>query len=91
MCAERSDHIVDGETCCVGIREYACDEGAKATFMLARRVGLGRRGADERSDAALRFDHARPLKFRVDARDRVGIDLEINGQLTNCRQLVAWT
>jgi hypothetical protein len=91
MCAKRSDHIVDGETCGVGIREDARDEGAQATIMLARRVRLGRRGADERPDAALRFDHARTLKFRVDTRDRIGIDFEINGQLADRRQLVAWT
>ena len=58
--------------------------------MLAPRVGLGRGGADERSDSPLGLDHARPLELRVDPRDGVGVDLELDRHLADRRQLVSW-
>ena len=91
MFAKRGNHLVDGETGRVGIGEHARDEGAQPTLVLARRVRLRRRRADERSDAALRFDDPGTLEFCIDARDRVGVDTEINRELADGWQLVART
>ncbi len=73
----------------VGVGEHARDEGAQPAFVLARRVRLRRRGADERPDAAPRFDDAGALELGVDARDGVGVDLQVDGELADGRQLVA--
>ena len=89
MFGERSDDLVNGKTDSVGVGEYARDEGAQATLVFMRRMGLCGRGADERSDAALGFDRPRPLELGVHARDRVGIDAEIHGELADGRELVA--
>src|SRR5207245_8089597 len=69
----------------------ACGEGTQAGVVCAGWVSLCRRGADERSDSALRFDDAGTLELGVDPRDRVGIDLEVNRQLAHGRQLVPGT
>jgi hypothetical protein len=90
MGAKRRDHIVDGETCRFGIGKHARGEGTQPAIVLTRRVSLCRRCADERSDSAFRFDDAGTLELRVDARDGVGIDLEVNRQLANGWQLVTW-
>jgi hypothetical protein len=91
MLAKRSDHIVNGKTHGFRIGEHARDEGTQPTLVLARRVRLRRRRADERSDAALRFDDPGTLEFCIDARDRVGVDTEINRELADGWQLVART
>ena len=89
MRVERVDHVVDGEAGGVGVGQHARDEGAQPAFVLARRVGLRRRGADERADAAPRLDDAGALELGVDARDGVGVDAQLDGQLADGRQLVA--
>jgi hypothetical protein len=58
MCLKSCEHIIDGETRRVGIRQDASDECAEPAFVLLRRVRLRRRGADERSHAAARLDDA---------------------------------
>jgi hypothetical protein len=58
MCVKSCEHITDGETRRVGIRQDACDECAEPAFVLVRRVSLRRRRADERSHAAARLDDA---------------------------------
>ena len=78
-----------GEPGRVGVGEHARDEGAQPAVVLARRVGLRRRGADERPDAAPRLDDAGALELRVDAGDGVGVDLQLDGELADGRQLVA--
>ena len=45
--------------------------------------------ADERSDAAARFEDARAFELGVDARDGVGVDAELDGELADGRQLIA--
>ena len=87
--AQLGEHIVDGEARRVGVGEHARDERAQPAVVLARRVGLRRRGADERADAALGLDHAGAFELRVDPGDGVGVDLEVDGQLADGRQLVA--
>lgn len=89
MCPQRGDQVIDGKTRRVGIGEHANDEGAHATFAVAWRVGLCGRGADKRSDPALGLDHASTFQFRVDSRDGIGVDLEIDGQLADCGKLIA--
>src|SRR5258706_5532801 len=91
MCVEGREHITDGETRRVGIRQDACDECAKPAFVVLRRVRLRRRCADERSHAAARLDDAGAFELRVDPRDRVGVDLEIHRELPDGWQLVPRT
>ena len=89
MGAKCSDHIVDGETNRFGVGEHARDEGTQPTIVLTGWVSLCRRGADERPHSALGFDDAGTLEFRVDARDGVGVDAEVDRQLADGRELIA--
>src|SRR5215218_9500264 len=52
-------------------------------------MGLRRRGRHERTDAPPRLDHPRALELRVDPCDRVGVDPQIDRELTDGRKLVA--
>ena len=87
--SQRVDHVLDREAGRVRVGQHAGDEGAQPAIVLARRVGLCRRGADERADAAARLDDAGALELRVDARDGVGVDPQLHRQLADGRQLVA--
>ena len=82
------NHIGDGESGRVGVGEDANGKGPQP-----RRVrpaaGLLRRGEDERPDAAPCFDDARALELGVDAGDRVGVDAQLDGELTDGRKLLA--
>lgn len=89
MGAQRRDDLIDSEPRGVGVGEHARGEGAQPSFVLARRAGLRRRGADEGSDAASRLDDSGTLELRVDARDRVRVDAQIDGELADRGQLVA--
>ena len=73
----------------VGVRQHARDEGAQPAVVLARRVRLRRRGADERADAAARLDHPGPLELGIDPGHGVGVDAQIDRELTHGRQLIA--
>jgi hypothetical protein len=87
---EFGEHIGDGESGRIGIREDAGDERPEATSTFLRRPGCRRPcGADERSDAAARFENARALEIRVYAGDRIRIDAEFDGKLADGRELVA--
>src|SRR5687768_12934159 len=59
MLLQPPDDIVEGESGGIGVSEHPHDERAQALVVLARGMGTGRRAADERSDAAARFDHSR--------------------------------
>ena len=86
---EGGQQIVDGEAGGVGVGQHARDERAQPPVALARRMRLGRRGADERSDAAPGLDDAGTLELAVHPRHRVGVDAELHRQLTHGRQLIA--
>src|SRR5436309_4255193 len=83
------DHFVEREPGGIGISEHARDEGLEPPLMLRRRPRVGRRRADERSDAAPRFEHTVALEVRVDARDRVRVHAQLDGELADRRQLIA--
>ena len=91
MRTQRSNDIVDGETSRFGVGEDPGGEGAEPTIVFPRGMSLHRRGADERPDSALRFDDPGPLEFRIDPRDGIGVDLEIDRELADGGQLVTWT
>ena len=57
--------------------------------MLPCRSRADRRRVDKRSDTAPRLEDAVALELGVDACDRVGVDLELDGQLPHRRQLIA--
>ena len=87
--AKRRHHFVDGEPGGVGFGEHAHDEAAQSAFLLAWRVCLGRCSCNEGANAALGFDDPCAFQLGVDARYSVGVDLEIDRELTNRGQLVA--
>lgn len=91
MGAKRPDHIVDGETSRFGVCEHTRGERTQPTIVLAARVGLRRRGADERTDPALCFDDAGTLELRVHTRNGIRIDLEVDRKLAHRWQLITRT
>src|SRR5262245_21080780 len=46
-------------------------------------------GAHEGSDAAPRLEDSHPLQLRIDLGHRIGIDLQVDRQLADRRQLLA--
>ena len=58
----------------------SCSRGGWACAGVAR---------DERADAASGFDDAGAFELGVDARDGVGVDAQVDGELADGRQLVA--
>ncbi len=61
---------------------------SRRSCSLGGRASVGG-GADEGADAAARFDHAGAFELGVDARDGVGVDAELDGELPDGRQLIA--
>src|SRR6185436_13793813 len=86
---ELADQLVAREACRRRVGEHSRHERAQPLRMLPCRSGADRRRVDERSDAAPRLEHAVALELGVDARDRVRVDLELDGQLPYRRQLIA--
>src|SRR6516162_4861028 len=89
MRAQLGGDIVDAESCGGRVGEHARDERSQLTTVVIRRLCLLRSGGDERSDAATRFDDARPFELGVHAGDSVGVDAEIHGELPYGGQLFA--
>ena len=90
MRLEFGSDFVRSESRSGGVAEQTCDEGAQPALMFVGRTRLRGRGANERSDTAPGFENAGPLEVRVDPGDGVGIDAEIDGELTNGGKLVAF-
>src|SRR5690348_16235581 len=89
MRAQSTDYFFGAEAGCRGVRQHARDERAQALVVFLRRPRfLGGRG-HERSDAAPRLDRAAALEIRVDARDGIGVDLQLDRQLADSWELVA--
>ena len=61
---------------------------AELTFTLSR-FPFGLLIADESSGALMSFEQASEFELAVGSHDRVGIDGEIDGELTNGRELIA--
>ena len=89
MLAERGEHFVDGEPRAVGVRQQACDERSKFSAFFSGRSRLEPARGHERSDAATRFEDAGPFEIGVDARDGIGVDAQLDRELTNGWQLIA--
>ncbi len=89
MCLKGRQHIVDGEAGRVSIGQDAGNKCSEAAFMLPRGVSLRGRGGDERSNTAAGLDYAGAFELGVDPRDRVGVDLEVDRELPDGRELVA--
>lgn len=62
---------------------------AQAALVFIGRTGLRRHGADERTDAAPRFEYTAPLEIAVDAGDGVRVDAQCDRELPHRRQLIA--
>lgn len=88
MSAKRGNYIADGEPRRVGISQHPRGEGTQPALLLPGRMRLRRCGVDERADSALGLDDPGAFELRVDARDRVGVDLEIHRKLADGRQLI---
>lgn len=89
MRAHLGGDIVDAESSGGRVGEHAGDERTQLTAVMVRRLSLLRRRGDERPDAAPRVDDAGALELGVDARDGVGVDAEIDGELADGRELIA--
>ena len=89
MRAERSDDIVDGESGSGRVGLDAYDERGQPALIVVWWMRLfGSRG-HERADTAACFEDARPFELGVDARDGIGIHAQLNGELTDGRELFA--
>ena len=89
MRAHLGGDIVDAESSGGRVSDHARDERAQLAAVMVRRLCLLRRGGDERADAAARFDDAGALELGVDARDGVGVDAEVDGELADGGELIA--
>ncbi len=89
MRAHLGGDIVDAESSGGRVSEDAGDECPQLTPVMVWWVSLLRRRDDERADAAARFDDAGALELGVNARDGVGVDAEVDGELANGWQLIA--
>ena len=89
MRAHLGGDIVDAESSGGRVGEHAGDERAQLTAVMVRRLSLLRRRNDERPDAAPRVDDTGALELGVDARDGVGVDAEVDGELADGRELIA--
>jgi hypothetical protein len=90
MRRQLGEHIGDGESSCIGVGEDTGDERAQAAGAFLRRSGFGGAGrADERSDAATRFEHASAFKIGVDAGDGVGVHAQVDSELPDGRKLIS--
>ena len=89
MRAHLRGDIVDAESSGGRVGENAGDERAQLTAVVIRRLGLLRRRGDKGPDATPRFDDAGALELGVDARDSVGVDAEVDGELADGRELIA--
>jgi hypothetical protein len=91
MGSQSRDQIVDAEPCRVGVSQNARSEGPQPALMLARGMRLGWSGAHKGTHTAFRSDDARAFQLRVDTRDRVGVDAELNRKFSNSRELISRT
>src|SRR5476651_114797 len=89
MRAHLGRDIVDGESGGCRVGKHASDERTQLTTMMVGGMGLLRGGDDERPDAAASLDDAAALELRVDARDGVGVDAEVDRELADRGELIA--
>jgi hypothetical protein len=89
MRAHFGGDIVDAESGGGRVSDHARHECAQLTTVMVGRLCLLRRGGDEGADAAARFDDAGPFELGVDTGDGVGVDAEVDGELTDGGQLIA--
>ena len=69
----------------VCVRDELVCQLSQAAFAIAPARGFIRPRADERADAAPRFDDAAAFQFVVNLRDRIGVDSQINRELPDGR------
>lgn len=91
MGVEGAEKIVDGEAGGVGVGQHSRGKGAQAPVVLARRMSLRRRRAYEGADSAPGLNHTRALELAVHPGDGVRVHPQVHGQLTDGRQLIAWS
>ena len=89
MRPQRGQHLVRAESMRVAVGEHACGKRAQPARVLRRRSRFGAAGANERPDPPPRLEDAGALEFAVYACNGVGVDLELDRQLANRRELIA--
>ena len=72
-----------------GIGQHARDEGPETPSVLVRWPRRSGAYTYKRANAAACFKDAGSLEFRVDARDSIGVDAQLHGELTDRGQLLA--
>jgi len=88
LVAELANQVVDVETGSVGVRENARHEFTEPARFFVQRLRNRAAGRDERTDTASGLEHADALELCVNARHRVGVDAQVDRQLTDGRQLI---
>src|SRR5262245_66187446 len=89
MLAERAEHLVDGESRAVGVRQQACDNRTELSALFSRRSRFEPVRGDERSAPPARFEDSGTLEVGVHARHGVGVDAQLDRELTDGWQLIA--
>src|SRR5262245_48904930 len=89
MLAERGEHFVDSESRAVGVRQQACDKRTELSALFSGRSRFEPARGDERSDPPARFEDSRTLEVGVHTRHGVGVDAQLDRELTDGWQLIA--
>src|SRR5262249_20262373 len=82
------DDLSGGEPVGGRVGEDTRDERLETALVFACRTGLGGGRGDERPDAAARLEDALAFEVGVDARDGIGIDAELDGELADRGKLI---
>src|SRR5262245_11041153 len=84
-----TDKVIDrkAEDSCLG--DELIDERAQFALMNASLDGFELTGADERTDATTSLEDAGAFELGIDLCDGIGIDSEIDGQLSNRWKLIS--
>src|SRR5262249_49493253 len=83
------DDFFERESLERGFTERIGDKGSETTRMFIAGARLVSRSLDERPDAATGLEDARAFELAVHARDGVGVDPQVHGELADSGQLVA--
>jgi hypothetical protein len=82
------NELVGTESCRRGIAEHVSHQRAQAAVVFVRGAGLGWGRAHKRADAATGLEHSGSFELAVDARDGVGVDSKIDGELADGGKLI---
>jgi len=89
MRVQLGEKFVEAESGGGGITQHLSGEGPQPAIVLVRRAGVRGVGAYERPDTASRFNDACAFQLAVDAGYGVGVDTQLDSELSDRWELVA--